>query len=310
MPELIDGMTPQEFLQKVQLKRGRPPKDLQRKLDRARELLDEQREEALRKATDPEQIITRVERAFQILKSAAEQMVKPESNFIGLMVSGAPGIGKTYTLDQEVFGPAAEKGVIHYRKISGAIRPVQLMKVLHEYRSPSSLLLFDDNDAVFSEEVDSLNLLKSALDTTAVRRLSWLSSTSELEEDEKDFIFEGRVAFVTNIDLLHEIQKNNRMTPHLRALRSRVHYLDLGLHNKHAQALWTAKVVRRENILVKHYKVTPQQQEAVLKYLTANFDRMSDISIRAAIHLASYVHLVKDVEDADNWRQVAEAFGY
>lgn len=307
MPELIDGMTPSEFLAKVTLKRGRPNRELQEKLDRARALVDQERKAVIEKQTNPDIILKTVERNFEILKLAGEQMIA--GNFTSLIVSGAAGIGKTYTLDMEVFGPAAEKGKIHYRKVSGTIKPVQLVKLLYDFRSPNSVLLLDDNDSVFAEE-DSLNILKAALDSSAVRRVSWLSSTDELEEDMKDFMFEGRVAFITNVDMNAELQKDNRQTPHIRALRSRSHYLDLGLHNKHAQALWTARIVKRNNVVVKARKVTPKQQDAIVTYILANYDRMQDISIRAAINMGAYVHLVKDVENADNWREVAQAFGY
>ncbi len=309
--ELIDGKTPEEFLAEARAKmgRGRPPKELSEKLARAKELIDAQRAAALEENSNPKVIVEKVTRQFNILRVAGEQMIA--GNLTGLSVSGAPGIGKTHTLDQEVFGPAAKRGVIKYRAIKGATTPVQLVKVLYEQRQRECITLMDDNDSIF-EDRDALNVLKAALDSYPVRRISWLSSTDELDEDQKDFLFEGKVAFITNRNLKVEAESDKKSAVDIAAFLDRVKYMDLKLHSKAARAAWVVHVIRTTGMLTKRPEgsksVTKAQSEAIAKYIEANWPDMRSASLRTAGHMADLVHMVKNVEDAKSWRDLVEAF--
>lgn len=311
MAELIDGMTPEEFLAeaKARMGRGRPPKDLQQKLIRARELLDQQRVKKLEESTNPRVIVEQVSSQFNILRVVGEQLVL--GNLSGLCVSGAAGIGKTHTLDQEVFGPAQAAGKIKYRAIKGATTPVQLVKVLYEYRTRDSIVLMDDNDSIF-EERDALNVLKAALDSYPVRRISWLSSTDELDEDMKDFLFEGRVAFITNRNLKAEAESDKKSAVDIAAFLDRVKYMDLKLHSKASRAAWVVHIVRSTGMLTKRPEgsksVSKAQSEAIAKYIESHWPEMRSVSLRTAGHMADLVHIVKNVDDAKSWRDLVEAF--
>lgn len=308
---LIDGMTANEFLAhaKATMTRGRPSKDMQEKLNKARALVEEERTAKLAEVSDPKQIVESVSRQFELLRVVGENMVK--GNFTGLCVSGAAGIGKTHTLDQEVFGPAQAKGLIKYRKASGRTSPVQLVKLLYDYRTRDSMLLLDDNDSIF-EESDALNVLKASLDSYPVRRISWLSSTDELEEDQKDFLFEGRVAFITNRNLKTEAESDKARAPDITAFLDRVKYMDLKLHSKAARAAWVVHIIRTTGMLTKRPEgvksVTAKQSEAIARYIEANWPEMRAVSLRTAGHMADLVHIVKDVDSAKDWRGVVEGF--
>jgi hypothetical protein len=309
--ELIDGLAPEEFLAQVKAARGRgrPPKDLAEKVARAESIIDARKAAALEEATNPKIIVEKVESQFRILRVAGEQMIA--GNLTGLSVSGAPGIGKTHTLDQEVFQPAAKKGLIKYRAIKGATTPVQLVKVLYEQRTRESVTLMDDNDSIF-EDRDALNVLKAALDSYPVRRISWLSSTDELDEDQKDFLFEGKVAFITNRNLKVEAESDKKSAVDIAAFLDRVKYMDLKLHSKAARAAWVVHIIRTTGMLTKRPEgqksVTKAQSEAIAKYIEAHWTDMRSASLRTAGHMADLVHMVKDVEDAKSWRDLVEAF--
>jgi hypothetical protein len=113
-----------------------------------------------------------------------------------LIVSGPAGLGKSYTVEQKM--SELEKSGKHVLYIKGYVRPLALYKLLYESRHAHSVLVFDDSDSIFHDDV-SMNLLKGACDSTDRRVLHWLSRSLEREEDEdgesipEKFEFEGSV---------------------------------------------------------------------------------------------------------------------
>ena len=134
--------------------------------------------------------------------------------FNSLMISGRAGTGKTYSVEKAL----ADEGLIiddDYIMVSGAVSTIMMFKKMFQYRN--KVLVFDDCDAVFRDE-NGRNILKAALDTKAVRRISYLKK-SGLVFDPKDFEmdpegefnmiengmvpayfdFGGRVIFISNL---------------------------------------------------------------------------------------------------------------
>lgn len=135
--------------------------------------------------------------------------------FNSLMISGRAGTGKTYQVEKAL----KDEGLIEdedYLIISGSVSTVMMYKKLFQYKNKT--LVFDDADAVFRDE-SGRNILKAALDTKKVRRISYLKKSSmvfdpkDYESDpEGEFLaienglvpsyfeFTGRVIFISNLD--------------------------------------------------------------------------------------------------------------
>ena len=134
--------------------------------------------------------------------------------FNSLMISGRAGTGKTYSVEKAL----ADEGLIiddDFIMVSGAVSTIMMFKKMFQYRT--KVLVFDDCDAVFRDE-NGRNILKAALDTKKVRRISYLKK-SGLVFDPKDyemdpegefnmiengmvpayFDFAGRVIFISNL---------------------------------------------------------------------------------------------------------------
>jgi len=134
--------------------------------------------------------------------------------FNSLMISGRAGTGKTFSVEKAL----KDEGLIEdddYIIVSGAVSTIMMFKKMFQYRN--KVLVFDDCDAVFRDE-NGRNILKAALDTKAVRRISYLKK-SGLVFDPKDFEmdpegefnmiengmvpayfdFAGRVIFISNL---------------------------------------------------------------------------------------------------------------
>ena len=134
--------------------------------------------------------------------------------FNSLMISGRAGTGKTFSVEKAL----KDEGLIEdddYIMVSGAVSTIMMFKKMFQYRN--KVLVFDDCDAVFRDE-NGRNILKAALDTKKVRRISYLKK-SGLVFDPKDFEmdpegefnmiengmvpayfdFGGRVIFISNL---------------------------------------------------------------------------------------------------------------
>lgn len=112
------------------------------------------------------------------------------------MIVGRSGVGKTYLVRDEL----TKKGLIKdkdYLFVSGHSSAFGLYKLLHDNRE--HFIVFDDADSIF-RDLKSINILKAALDSYDVRRVSWFSEKTDDKEDiEPYFDFEGRILFISNL---------------------------------------------------------------------------------------------------------------
>jgi hypothetical protein len=267
------------------------------------------------KRTDIE-VINEVLERFNVLRKLAKGI--GERKVKSLILSGAAGIGKTYTLTKILEMLAAQSEgtdkATRFKKSSGYITTIELYRLLYEYRNEGDVLMLDDTDNVFYDD-NSLNILKAVLDTMEHRIVSYRTKSSvdvttddgepeDLEADElpNEFEFKGSVVFVTNIDFHAFLEAGkNRVTPHIAALLNRTLYLDMALHTPRAVALWIKYMMERAKMLeAPEHGMTPEQSAQILEYILANYDRIYKASLRTAVKLAELVRL-----DPEDWRVMA-----
>ncbi len=111
------------------------------------------------------------------------------------LITGRSGVGKTYMVQDELKNAGLKKDE-DYLFVSGHSSAFGLYKLLHDHRD--QFIVFDDCDSVF-KDLKAINLLKAALDSYDVRRVSWYSEKTDTEEIEPSFDFEGRVIFISNL---------------------------------------------------------------------------------------------------------------
>jgi hypothetical protein len=217
-----------------------------------------------------------------------------------MIISGPPGVGKSHNVGQ-ILGDAKQ---VYSTVIKGYVRPTGLYKTLYEYRHPNSVVVFDDADSIFNDDV-SLNLLKAACDTTKKRVLHWLTETKmEDEEGERmprNFEFEGSIIFITNYDFDEMIERGSKLAPHFEALVSRSHYLDLGMKTAEDYIVRIKQVVREHGML-RSQGFTAQQENDVLDYIQENKTRLRELSLRMVLKLANLVEI-----NPNNWKNLARA---
>lgn len=161
-----------------------------------------------------QQIADRINERFDALDIMSRATAKGINR--SLMLSGPAGLGKSHGVEK-----AANDVCRDFVHIKGYIRATGLYKTLYKNRKPGQLIVFDDSDSLFGDET-CLNLLKAACDSSAVRKMSWLTSV-EMEDDDGEqipstFEYEGSIIFITNIDFAAAIDKGSKLAPTLKHL--------------------------------------------------------------------------------------------
>ena len=237
---------------------------------------------------------------FEALEIMAEATGKGINR--SLIVSGPAGLGKSFTVEQKM-AELEGKGH-HVTYIKGYVRPLALYKLLYEARFTNSVLVFDDSDSIFHDDV-SMNLLKGACDSTDRRVLHWLSRSLERETDEdgesvpEKFEFEGSIIFITNYDFDNLIESGNKLAPHFEALVSRSHYLDLAMKTKMDYLVRIKQVVRGG--MLKSRGFNEIESVLIMQFIENNVESLRELSLRMVVKIAGLYKMNKS-----NWQKLAK----
>jgi hypothetical protein len=207
-----------------------------------------------------------------------------------MIVSGPAGVGKSYGIGQVL---DENQKYVYSSVIKGYVRPTGLYKTLYEFRHSNCVVVFDDADSIFADDV-SLNLLKAACDTTRKRRLHWLTETKMEDEDgdrlPRSFDFEGSIIFITNYDFDDMIARGNKLAPHFEALVSRSHYLDLGMRSSMDYVVRIKQVIREHGML-RDAGFNVFEENKLIDFIDTNKDKLRELSLRMVLKLANLMRI-------------------
>lgn len=211
-----------------------------------------------------------------------------------LIVSGPPGVGKSYMVKQYL----RQYGHAEQRYLHGKITPLSLFDALYKQREPKQVVVLDDTDSIFKDG-DGQNLLKAAMDTTPVRQIDWASTTALLERMKlpPSFKFAGSIVLITNVGF----DGNTRLNIHLRAIKDRSYPLQVGSDSQAAKFAMIVYMVERQDML-RAYEFSQTEKEMLLQYISANLDSISYLSLRFVSKLADLYKV-----EPENWRYMAES---
>lgn len=229
------------------------------------------------------QIEEKLEERFTILEIMGRSAVDGDTRC--LIVSGPPGLGKSYTIEQIL--AEYDPNAINHTIAKGYVKPTGLLRLLYKHRAPGQVIVFDDADSIFFDDV-SLNMLKTVCDTTERRVVSYLAETNMVDEDSaekipRSFEFEGTIIFITNYDFDAMIQRGHKLAPHFAALISRSHYIDLAMKTERDYLIRIKQVVKQG--LLRNLNDT--QKADVLRFVEQNSHRMRELSLRMVLKIAS-----------------------
>lgn len=255
----------------------------------------------LRVETETE-IETKLRERFSTLDTMTQATVNGRNK--SMIVSGPAGVGKSHNIGQ-ILGDA--EGKVYSTVIKGYVRPTGLYKTLYEFRHKNSVVVFDDADSIFSDEV-ALNLLKAACDTTKKRVLHWLTETKmEDEEGERvprNFEFEGSIVFITNYDFDDMIARGSKLAPHFEAMISRSHYLDLAMKSTMDYVVRIKQVVRDHKML-RDAGFSAAEEKQLIDFIVENKDRLRELSLRMVLKLADLMRI-----NGANWKTLAKTTAF
>ena len=163
--------------------------------------------------TTPEEIQAqeRLEKEGKDPKQAFKEMAVYVKTVIsglqpGVIICGAPGVGKTYRIMKQLEAAGYRDGH-NMEIIKGKATPRQLYLSLYNYKEKGNILVIDDADALVGPKApeDCINMLKAALDSTSTeegRKVSYRVTGTLYDDDgveiPKTLYYKGGVIVITN----------------------------------------------------------------------------------------------------------------
>lgn len=216
----------------------------------------------------------------------------------GIIISGAPGTGKTYNI-KKWLNELIEVGKLDgYDEFSGKISPVTLFQVMRSVGTctENKILLLDDVDLF--DRVDSLNILKAALNTssddkTGCRRVSYGTKGKV-----NSFDFDSFVIMITNQTFTN---LTGDISQHIGAVLDRVNLFSITL-TPHDMLTKNLSIV--ENFLNSQNNMRDEVKKSLIEVFDSDirefieYDCFSkcriNLSIRFFLKLADLIMMFKD----------------
>lgn len=245
-----------------------------------------------------DEISVRIKERFNAIdlcvRSAAQNRMR------SVILSGPPGVGKSFGVTRTL----EQMGDCNFVFASGRSAATGLFKLLYDNRFSNSVIVLDDIDSVF-ESIDALNILKKACDRSEVRKISWLTETKFISDEDgeeipKSFEFEGSIVFITNIDFDEQINKGSKLSPHFDALISRSFYVNLGIKTKRELILRIKQVVKEEKML-RQEGLSEHEEDMILSFIEQNASKLRELSLRMCAKLADIFKI-----DGNNFEKLAK----
>lgn len=254
-------------------------------------------------AETEDEAMERIKDTFLMLDKIVDGCAK--GNIRGLVVSGPPGIGKSFGVEKQLDAANMFRTIggqdPKYEVVSGGVSSIGLYQKLYHNRNQDQVLVFDDCDGILFEE-ECLNLLKAALNSGDKRRICWNKESRTLLNNDipEAFDFEGSIIFLSNVDFEKSIAKGSRISAHLEAIMSRCHYMDLEISSLRDQLLRIKQVMR--DGMLGPYGFEHTQEVAIWDFVKDNSEYLREVSLRMVKKIADFVKT-----DPKGWEEMAES---
>ena len=250
-----------------------------------------------------EQAMDRIAGRFAVLDEMSKACINGDIR--AMIVTGPPGVGKSFGVTTQMekatlFERVAEQR-LRFEIVKGTMSAIGLFALLYKYSDSKNVLVFDDCD--IWEDQDAVNILKGALDSGKTRRISYNKDSRLLREEgvPNTFNFNGSIIFITNKTF--DNKRATKIQPHLDALQSRSHFLDLTINTERDKMLRIKQVHRDADPgLFVDYGFDKAQEETILNFMWDNHTKLREVSLRMTLKIADLVKI-----SPTNWQNLARA---
>lgn len=232
--------------------------------------------------------IIRIQKNFASTMQVLECLVDASNPIQSMIVSGAPGIGKSWNICKRL-QELHDTAEINYSYLNGKCSTGGLYEALYNARSKYSVLLLDDVEVFDSD--DKMNLLKAALDTGESRKISWMSRTQTTLP--KQFEFKGAVVFITNVNLAQQALGSSGTAQHTKAVLSRSIFIDLEIHDAESIKAHVLNVLSTSPICTR-LGCTPEEQTEVLNFIAKYGEHIPNLSLRTPVLMSGIIKKYKN----------------
>lgn len=249
-----------------------------------------------------EMIWAKLKSRFEVVRGMVEDVRDGRAR--GLIISGPGGVGKTEATDNVLteWDPEGHKHTVS----KGKVKATGLWRLLWKHRHEGHIVVFDDADSIWFEE-DALNFLKVATDTLKKNKPRILTYGADYKmEDEEGtiptrFEFKGSVIFLSNLDFDTHIDKGTKFAPHMEAMMTRCHYIDLAMRTKRDYLVRIFMVAQQG--LFDDFDLDDQGKKDVLNFIGKYAAHLRELSLRMALKIAG---LRTGKSNAGDWEKVAK----
>tara|TARA_X000001036_G_scaffold330860_1_gene309574 strand:+ start:230 stop:1234 length:1005 start_codon:yes stop_codon:yes gene_type:complete len=279
---------------------GFPDRNIKIRVSDANSIEDAGKAKVTEREESDEETVERLRERFNMLEDMTKACKKGAVR--AMIVSGPPGVGKSFGVEKvlgkhDIIATLSEKAP-RYEVVKGAMSAIGLYCKLYKFADKDNVIVFDDCDSVFADEL-CLNILKAALDSKKTRRIHWNTDSFKLRNEgvPDSFEFKGSAIFITNIKF--DNVKSKKMRDHLEALESRCHYIDLTIDTEREKML-RIKQITKDGML-HEYQLGDQVEEDIVDYVDINKKKLRELSLRTVLKIADLAKAFPD-----RWEAMAE----
>lgn len=215
-----------------------------------------------------------------------------------LLLMGEPGSGKTQTVLDTLDKELGSDQVAH---IKGTISGAGLYKYLYDYKH-CKVIVIDDADAVYGMP-EAVEILKAAMDTKKVRKISWQKQNVNLASMgvPTEFVLKTRIILISNSNLEYDgkgrLLKNQKL---MKPIVDRVMKLKTGFPNRQWELQYLKQLHRENKILCfAENKIPAKVQNEMIDFLADNGEYFNHISFRTLVKMCDFYN-----DDKSSWKEL------